>query len=457
MKIRKLSVKNLFGIFNHVVPLNLDEHITIIHGPNGYGKTILLKILKSIFESNYSLLREIPFSEIMLEFDNEVQLRITKARDSRLRDFSHESRKDIKDFEPDLIYELKDDHKKLKKHIIEPIKFDSRKSFAFWTAIERNNPRIERINEDIWLDNDTGERFSYEKMLFSNKEKMFYNDINLKSMLKREEPEWLRDLISSLNIYFIEIHRLYSNTVNERGYLSRTLSVLNYSKELVSMMKTDLVKYGEISQSLDRTFPLRLVRMSNDMVFEPEILRNKFNEIEKRRSKLIDTGLLDKEEDLDLRELFSKIDASNKKVLSIYIDDVEKKLSVFDNLSKKIHIFQTIINNRFLYKKIIVSKKDGYIFQTSAGDEITPSVLSSGEQHELVMFFDLLFNVKPNSLILIDEPEISLHILWQQQFLRDLQEIAGIENYDVLIATHSPQIVYDRSDLTVSLEGPSNV
>jgi predicted ATP-binding protein involved in virulence len=65
--------------------------------------------------------------------------------------------------------------------------------------------------------------------------------------------------------------------------------------------------------------------------------------------------------------------------------------------------------------------------------------------------------VKPNSLILIDEPEISLHILWQQQFLRDLQEIAGIENYDVLIATHSPQIVYDRSDLTVSLEGPSNV
>lgn len=457
MKIKKLSIKNLFGIFNHIIPLNLNEHVTIIHGPNGYGKTILLKILKSIFESNYSLLREIPFSEILLEFDNNVQLKITKAIDSRLIDFSHDGKKETKDLQPDLIYELKEDDKKPKKHIIKPIKFDSRRSYAFWAQIERDFPRIERISEDTWLDIDTGERISYEKMLYNNKEKMLYNGITFESMLKREEAGWLQDIINSINIYFIEIHRLYSNTMNKRGSISRTLSVLNYSKELVSMMQTDLVKYGEISQSLDRTFPLRLVRMADYMVLQPEILRNKFNEIEKRRSKLIDTGLLDKEEDLDLRELFSKIDASNKKVLSIYIDDVEEKLNVFNKLSKKIHMFQTIINNRFSYKKMIISKKEGFIFQTSAGDVITPSALSSGEQHELVMFFDLLFNVKPNSLILIDEPEISLHILWQQQFLKDLQEIASIENYDVLIATHSPQIVYDRSDLTISLEGPSNV
>jgi predicted ATP-binding protein involved in virulence len=457
MKIRKLSVKNLFGIFNHIVPLNLDEHITIIHGPNGFGKTILLKILKAIFESNYSMLREIPFLEILLEFDNDAQLRITKGRDTRLMDYSDDDKKLVNDLELDLIYELNDSHVKRKRHIIKPIRANSRRNFAFWHLIERDFPRVNQISENVWLDNDTGERFSYEKLLFNNKEKIDYNDIRFESMLKRDEPEWLRDIISSLNIYFIEIHRLFSTTVDKRGSVSRTLSVLNYSKELVSMMNADFVKYGEISQSLDRTFPLRLVRMADDMVFEPEVLRNRFNDIEERRSKLVDTGLLDKEEDLDLRELFSKIDATNKKVLSIYIDDVEEKLSVFDNLSKKIHIFQTIINNRFLFKKMIISKKDGYIFQTSAGDVITPSVLSSGEQHELVMFFDLLFNVKPNSLILIDEPEISLHILWQQQFLSDLQEIASIENYDVLIATHSPQIVYDRSDLTVSLEGPSNV
>jgi predicted ATP-binding protein involved in virulence len=62
--------------------------------------------------------------------------------------------------------------------------------------------------------------------------------------------------------------------------------------------------------------------------------------------------------------------------------------------------------------------------------------------------------VTPNSLILIDEPELSLHILWQQEFLRDLEEIIKIAGLDFLIATHSPQIIHDRWDLAVELEGP---
>jgi predicted ATP-binding protein involved in virulence len=66
----------------------------------------------------------------------------------------------------------------------------------------------------------------------------------------------------------------------------------------------------------------------------------------------------------------------------------------------------------------------------------------------------LLFKVQPNSLVLIDEPEISLHVAWQVQFLKDLQEIIKLANFDVLLATHSPDIINDRWDLTVELQGP---
>lgn len=45
MRVVKTDVKNLFGIFNHEIPLNIKEHITIIHSPNGYGKTVLLTLL----------------------------------------------------------------------------------------------------------------------------------------------------------------------------------------------------------------------------------------------------------------------------------------------------------------------------------------------------------------------------------------------------------------------------
>ena len=88
---------------------------------------------------------------------------------------------------------------------------------------------------------------------------------------------------------------------------------------------------------------------------------------------------------------------------------------------------------------------------TGKGELVPPTSLSSGEQHELILLSELLFKVGPNSLVLIDEPELSLHVSWQQEFLVDLKEITLLAGYDVLIATHSPQIINDRSDLMVQL------
>jgi predicted ATP-binding protein involved in virulence len=79
--------------------------------------------------------------------------------------------------------------------------------------------------------------------------------------------------------------------------------------------------------------------------------------------------------------------------------------------------------------------------------------LSSGEQHELILIYELLFKVKLNSLVLIDEPEISLHVGWQVDFLKDLQRVLRLVNIDILIATHAPSIIHERWDLTIELPG----
>jgi ABC-type glutathione transport system ATPase component len=98
-------------------------------------------------------------------------------------------------------------------------------------------------------------------------------------------------------------------------------------------------------------------------------------------------------------------------------------LRVFNDLTQRIDLLINIINCRFLYKKLSVSKKDGFVFTTAENMPLSPTAenmplsptkLSSGEQQELVLFYELLFHVEPEALILIDEPEISLHVLWQQ-------------------------------------------
>ena len=67
MILKKLEVKEMFGVFNYTLDLSRD--ITIITAPNGYGKTICLKIIHSIFSFNFMYFSALDFDEISLITD----------------------------------------------------------------------------------------------------------------------------------------------------------------------------------------------------------------------------------------------------------------------------------------------------------------------------------------------------------------------------------------------------
>jgi predicted ATPase len=68
--------------------------------------------------------------------------------------------------------------------------------------------------------------------------------------------------------------------------------------------------------------------------------------------------------------------------------------------------------------------------------------LSSGEYHFLTNILGIGFAAKNNSIILLDEPENSLHPQWQMEFMNLLFETCSFMNDGhILISTHSPLIV----------------
>ena len=147
------------------------------------------------------------------------------------------------------------------------------------------------------------------------------------------------------------------------------------------------------------------------------------------------------------------MDSVIQHVISIYIDDTTQKLNVLAGLQKKIQLFEELIRKRFTDKKLSINNDLGFVVTSVAGRSIPLRTLSSGEQHQLVLIFELLFETSSGDLILIDEPELSLHVAWQKSFMNDLLRIIDANPFDAVLATHSPVLIGHHFNLAVELEG----
>jgi len=454
MRITRISVDGLFGMFNHDIGMKLDDRITIIHGMNGYGKTTILRMVNALFNKRYSDLRTTPFKEFRVELEDDSTVSVTKLNGERAgtgnRRRSHGIQARL----------LRKGREVEKSDFVSPTQEDMEAHFAI-PPFEQLIVGIVREGRHTWRYVPTNEELSFEDVVDR------FADQMPQGFFKKERPsvEWLHHLQKSVKVRFIESQRLLrlsKGNVHRRPHEyeispALELSVAVHANDLAKAIQGKLAEYATLSQSLDRTFPGRLVEhMQSATVYPTDSiaqLREKLNKLEEKRNRLQDAGLLDKQEDLRF-QVPEELQEPTQRVLPVYVTDVEKKLGVFDDIAAKIDLLKDIVNSRFPYKKISIDKEKGFVFRTDGGQPLNPSHLSSGEQHMLVLFSELLFRVESNSLVMIDEPEISLHVTWQKQFLRDLQQVTELASFDVLIATHSPQIVHDRwDDLTVELQG----
>ena len=118
----------------------------------------------------------------------------------------------------------------------------------------------------------------------------------------------------------------------------------------------------------------------------------------------------------------------NKKV-----GEVQKK--VFDEINEIFGILDIDV-------KIEDISQDGRnipIFKNSAGEKFDINELSSGEKQLFLRTLAIRMLNPENSIILIDEPELSLHPKWQQRIV-DVYRKIGKSN-QIIIATHSPHIL----------------
>lgn len=126
----------------------------------------------------------------------------------------------------------------------------------------------------------------------------------------------------------------------------------------------------------------------------------------------------------------------------VFCDFYAKEWNSFEeNVNPKIKTLQELLNKYMMNKDVEVTPM-GLLVKSKDDNHVIPlNSLSSGEKKLLIIFLHCLFN--EDVPILIDEPEISLSIIWQENLLPDLLEKTNIKQ--VIVATHSSAVISDSS------------
>ena len=440
LRLKRIVVDELFGTYSHDINLNLQDRVTLLHGPNGVGKTVILEMVSSLLKQRFDYLWGIPFLRFRLEFHDDSILELQTQQQSESRD----------------------------RHYYLTLTRNGTSQTAAVSHVSSAHAIAARVEElhphnrirSAWIDIRDGEVLSASEVL-----SRYSARFSAPEHPDQQDLSWFGDFLENANVHFIEAQRLVRMDpepwYDYDDYLHRprrtpppaVSTVVNYSRDFRKRLANTMAQYGRTSQALDQSFPQRLMEAVDELQLLE--LQKRMSDLDDKTSDYTSMGILDKTPTHPFPvSSLGDIDSTQARVMTLYVQDTEKKLQALEDLAIRTRLLLDNVNQKYRHKTIQLDRNEGFVATSHSGQTLSLGSLSSGEQQELVLHYDLLFRVPSNTIVLIDEPELSLHVAWQKRFLTDLLEIVQLSNFDALVATHSPFVVGDRDDLMVGLGDP---
>ena len=138
------------------------------------------------------------------------------------------------------------------------------------------------------------------------------------------------------------------------------------------------------------------------------------------------------------------------KVLEPFLRGNEARLEALNALYIALTTSVETMNSLYLNKHISLNLQAGASISTAQGP-LLPEQLSSGEQELLILFCEVITALRPNTILFIDEPELSLNVSWQRALLKALLQCAGGSTVQFVIATHSIELLANHRSNVVRL------
>ncbi|WP_429844549.1 AAA family ATPase [Brevibacillus sp. FIR094] len=477
--IKEVKITNLFGEKDNVKSISFDNQLTLLVGMNGSGKTTVLNIINAIITKSFMKLFDYDFETVALDSD-EGKILVHKESDKILIG-RLDIRNVLKHFPS-----LKISSEAIKKII----KNLENGNYDFITDI--SNKKIEDdFNELISRTVLVLNKKSAEKELERKIDLFFYEVSSLYfPTYRRLETDFLELLWEPLLKINRGLDHLPRHIVEDVLIARMGGSIIGISNKDIKTVV--LKKWGEVTQIEKEKLNSLVKNFLFSLLDVPSIQRNviALNEFDRQKFIIIleevfqRTGLIDDTDRNSLKAIsnyadnvswakdylngipsekrptkqsrrqsekmdIDSVDSVNKYIrITESLDRLNGFVQMYHDVTSEIDKFKAPFLNitqnlsRFIKKEIEI--KDGQITFLKDEERLYYEDLSAGEKQLVALFVYTRLALTPGSIVIIDEPELSLHISWQRKFIRSL--VSEQEGTQFIISTHSPFIISNYRD-----------
>jgi len=372
----------------------LNRDINVFYGLNGSGKTSLLRILDSAMQGDESTIMMVPFmtAEVTIysidlgkEFVRRIQ-KPSKTPESRKarREVSPRQISLITDVEKDIYYKYKPEFEEFGWETTPKI------------TEEKRTTRFRHVYLPTWR-------------LYGGTVSSSLDTHILRPTEVEHEYDWDRYFAEKLE----SLWREYSNLL-----LSDVRKV--QEEGIASILRSIIVEKRAVGKQK---------RVDSKMVYQ------RVNEFLKRQRTRTRLGTI--------KEFERKY--SNEPLFAGVVNNIDNIEQQIEKATASRYQLEGLISRMYTGNKSIEFLDTGISVKTDVGEDIGLAALSSGEKHVLGIFIETL--LADVNTLLIDEPEISLHVDWQKDLVSSMNKLNPMTQ--LILATHSPEIMAKVSDSKV--------
>lgn len=421
--IESIKIDGLWGRQDSKIKIKFDKNFNFLIGQNGTGKTTIINLLAAALSADFERLDKIQFSKICIYLHEVVgkkkpSIEITKTEKSDVPYY-------------DIQYKIKLSSRE------RPINFDL-DAFAEEQFYRGMPPRIlrERLHREKFLD----VKHQLKSMLNLCWLSIHRHNEENRAPEERKNIPSVDQKLQSLNNEFIKffsrLSRIYAEQARE-FQKQIFLSLLNAQNEQSIIGKSQKINVDQEKTALGNVFDILGVESAK--YIKP--LNIHFQRFEDARKMLAESKL-------NTHAFAAILSALKTHTLVQYYEELNQKR---EEIFKPRTDFLKVINELFDTRKTIsISEKNEIVIEAPDGRSIPLEELSSGEKQLLIILGEAMLQDKSSVVYIADEPELSLHIKWQEKLTSSISKLNP--NTQIIFATHSPDIVSIYSDNVINME-----